>query len=161
LTGPGQTQRSSSLRYDAGVLGRNIPFGHAAIRSNQTQICPFWTFLAIFHAPAQLDPCHFVTAALENGEMVGHCDSSTNKPYDPPLQPKTANFFCNLLMIDPADWKPLSPAFTAALRRYDRAARVPVVSTQTRDAITAPLYHYTDRDGLSVIITNGEFWLTH
>jgi hypothetical protein len=64
-------------------------------------------------------------------------------------------------MTDPSEWKPLSPAFTAALRRYNQAARVRVLGAQRRDAITAPLFHYTDRDGLSGIITNGEFWFTH
>jgi hypothetical protein len=64
-------------------------------------------------------------------------------------------------MTDPADWKPLTPAFTAALRRYDQAARARVLGAQRRDAITAPLFHYTDRGGLSGIITNGQFWFTH
>lgn len=64
-------------------------------------------------------------------------------------------------MTNPADWKPLSPAFTAALRRYSQAARVRVLGAQRRDAITAPLFHYTNLGGLNGIITNGEFWFTH
>jgi hypothetical protein len=64
-------------------------------------------------------------------------------------------------MTDPVDWKPLSPAFTAALRTYDQAARARVLRAQRRDAITAPLFHYTDRGGLNGIITNGQFWFTH
>jgi hypothetical protein len=64
-------------------------------------------------------------------------------------------------MTDPADWKPLTPAFSAALRRYDRAARGRVLGAQRRDAITAPLFHYTDRGGLNGIITAGQFRFTH
>ncbi len=64
-------------------------------------------------------------------------------------------------MTDPADWKSLSPAFKAALRRYDQAARVRVLGAQKRDAVTAPLFHYTDRGGLNGIIASGEFWFTH
>jgi hypothetical protein len=64
-------------------------------------------------------------------------------------------------MTDPADWKSLSPAFMAALRRHDRAARARVLRAQRRDAITAPLYHYTDRGGLAGIITAQIVWFTH
>ena len=64
-------------------------------------------------------------------------------------------------MTDPADWKPLTPAFSAALRRYDCAARARVLRAQRRDAITVPVFHYTDRGGLNGIITNGQIWFTH
>lgn len=64
-------------------------------------------------------------------------------------------------MTDPADWKSLSPAFMAALRRYDRAARARVLRAQRRDAVTAPPYHYTDRGGLAGIITAQIVWFTH
>jgi hypothetical protein len=64
-------------------------------------------------------------------------------------------------MTDPAGWKPLTPAFTDAIRRYDRAQAFRVRNRQRRDAITTPLFHYTDRGGLNGIITNGEFWFTH
>jgi hypothetical protein len=64
-------------------------------------------------------------------------------------------------MTDPADWKPLTPAFTAALRKYDQAARARLLRAQRRDAITAPLYHYTDRGGLAGIITAQMVWFTH
>lgn len=64
-------------------------------------------------------------------------------------------------MTDPADWKPLTPAFMAALRRYDQAADARLRRVQRRDTITAPLYHYTDRAALSGIITNSEIWFTH
>jgi Protein of unknown function (DUF2971) len=36
-------------------------------------------------------------------------------------------------VTDPADWKPRSPAFTAALRRYDQTARARVLGAQRRD----------------------------
>ena len=64
-------------------------------------------------------------------------------------------------MTNPADWKSLSPAFMAALRRYDRAARARVLRAQRRDAVTAPPYHYTDRGGLAGIITAQIVWFTH
>jgi hypothetical protein len=64
-------------------------------------------------------------------------------------------------MTDPANWKSLSPAFMAALRRYDRAAHARVLGARRRDAITAPLYHYTDRGGLAGIITAQKVWFTH
>ena len=64
-------------------------------------------------------------------------------------------------MTDPADWKSLSPAFMAALRRYDRAARARVLRAQRRDAVTAPPYHNTDRGGLAGIITAQIVWFTH
>jgi hypothetical protein len=64
-------------------------------------------------------------------------------------------------MTDPADWKPLTPAFSAALRRYDHAARSRVLGVQRRGALIVPVFHYTDRSGLNGIITNGQFWFTH
>ncbi|SHE69001.1 Protein of unknown function [Acidocella aminolytica 101 = DSM 11237] len=64
-------------------------------------------------------------------------------------------------MTDPGDWKLLPPAFTAALRRYDQAAAARLRGVQRRDAIIAPLFHYTDRAALSGIITNSEIWFTH
>ncbi len=64
-------------------------------------------------------------------------------------------------MTDPSQWKQLSPAFTAALRAYDRASCVRLRNVQVRNAIMAPLYHYTDRGGLEGIITAQQFWFTH
>lgn len=64
-------------------------------------------------------------------------------------------------MTDPADWKPLSPAFMAALRRYDQASRARVLQAQNRDIVTDPLYHYTSREGLIGIITTQQIWFTH
>lgn len=65
-------------------------------------------------------------------------------------------------MTDPSQWKPLTPAFTAALRRYDRAAAARLRQAERRNAITTPLYHYTPtRAALESIITNRQFWFTH
>lgn len=64
-------------------------------------------------------------------------------------------------MTDPSQWKRLSPAFTAALRAYDRASLVRLRNAQVRNARTAPLYHYTDRGALEGIITAQQFWFTH
>lgn len=48
-------------------------------------------------------------------------------------------------MSDRSKWKHLIPAFTAAVRNYRRVSKVRLLSAQRREAITAPLYHYTDR----------------
>jgi hypothetical protein len=64
------------------------------------------------------------------------------------------------VMSDRSLWKSLSPAFTAALRSYDRASKVRLLNAQRRDAIKAPLYHYTSRDGLSGIIAAQKIWFT-
>jgi hypothetical protein len=61
-------------------------------------------------------------------------------------------------MSDRSLWKPLSPAFTAAVRTYDRASKVRLLNAQRRDAVTAPLYHYTDRGGLNGIIIAQKIW---
>jgi hypothetical protein len=64
-------------------------------------------------------------------------------------------------VTDPSKWKPLSPAFTAALRKYEQGSRARLHNFQTRNAIMAPLYHYTNRGGLEGIITAQQFWYTH
>lgn len=64
-------------------------------------------------------------------------------------------------MTDRSQWKPLSPAFTAALRAYDRASIVRLRNAEVRNAPTAPLYHYTNRGGLGGIVTAQQFWFTH
>jgi hypothetical protein len=64
-------------------------------------------------------------------------------------------------MTDRSQWKPLTPAFTAALRQYDSTSRVRLRTAEVRSAITSPLYHYTDRRGLEGIITVQQFWFTH
>jgi hypothetical protein len=64
-------------------------------------------------------------------------------------------------VTDPRQWKPLSRAFTAALRAYDRASRVRLCNVEVHNAVTAPLYHYTNRRGLEGIITDQQFWFTH
>ena len=64
-------------------------------------------------------------------------------------------------MTDRSQWKPLSPAFKEALRRYERSSRVRLRRTEADATVTAPLYHYTDRRGLGGIITTQQFWFTH
>ena len=64
-------------------------------------------------------------------------------------------------MIDRSQWLPLSPAFTAAIRDYDRASRARLLARDARDAVTSPLYHYTDAGGLKGILTNQQVWFTH
>jgi hypothetical protein len=64
-------------------------------------------------------------------------------------------------VTDRSQWKPLSPAFTAALRTYLRASRVRLRNAEARNAPTAPLYHYTNRGGFEGIITAQQIWFTH
>jgi hypothetical protein len=64
-------------------------------------------------------------------------------------------------MTDRSQWRPLSPAFTAAVRDYERTSRARLLARDARDAVTAPLYHYTDADGLKGIITAQQVWFTH
>jgi hypothetical protein len=64
-------------------------------------------------------------------------------------------------MTDRSQWRPLSPAFTAAVREYDRTSRARLLAREARDAVTAPLYHYTDAGGLKGIITEQQVWFTH
>jgi Protein of unknown function (DUF2971) len=64
-------------------------------------------------------------------------------------------------MTDRRAWKSLSPAFTAALRAYDHASRARLRNAEVRNAVTAPLYHYTDARGLEGIITAQQIWFTH
>ena len=63
-------------------------------------------------------------------------------------------------MTDQSQWKPLSPAFNDAVRRYDRSSRVRLDSLETRNAVRAPLYHYTDRKGFEGIVNTQEIWYT-
>jgi hypothetical protein len=64
-------------------------------------------------------------------------------------------------VTDPSQGKTPSPAFTAAIRAYDQASRVRLQSAGARNAVMAPLYHYTNRVGFEGIITAQQFWFTH
>jgi Protein of unknown function (DUF2971) len=64
-------------------------------------------------------------------------------------------------VTDPIQWKPLSPAFTSAVRAYNSASRVRLRNAEVRNAPTAPLYHYTSRGGLEGIIAAQQIWFTH
>jgi hypothetical protein len=55
----------------------------------------------------------------------------------------------------------LSPAFMSAIRRFGRASRVRLEKTQKSNAVTATLYHYTDREALKGIVEKQQFWFTH
>ena len=65
------------------------------------------------------------------------------------------------VMTERSAWKPLSPAFAAAVRKYNRTSRARLLKTQERNTITAPLYHYTTWEGLKGIITGQKIWFTH
>lgn len=65
-----------------------------------------------------------------------------------------------LKMTDRAEWETLPDAFRKALRRYDCAARARLRRFDRGGAVTAPLFHYTNRDGLKGIIENEVFWFT-
>jgi hypothetical protein len=64
-------------------------------------------------------------------------------------------------MTDRSAWKALTPAFMAALRKYDRASRARLLKRQKQNTVIAPLYHYTSRGGLEGIITSRQIWFTH
>jgi hypothetical protein len=64
-------------------------------------------------------------------------------------------------MTDRSQWKPLGPAFKAAVRAYDRARNARLTAATLRDTVTVPLYHYTDARGLEGIITAQQIWFTH
>ena len=70
------------------------------------------------------------------------------RPHYPPWAGLHGNDVRYGCVTDPRQWKPLSPGFTAALRAYDRVSRVRLRNLEVRNAITAPLYHYTTRGGL-------------
>ena len=63
-------------------------------------------------------------------------------------------------MTDRSHWKPLGPAFKAAVRANEHASRIRLRARQARDAVTAPLYHYTDARGLEGIIAAQQIWFT-
>lgn len=64
-------------------------------------------------------------------------------------------------MIDRSQWKPLGSAFKAAVRAYARASNARSCAADARNAVTAPLYHYTDARGLEGIISAQQIWFTH
>jgi len=64
-------------------------------------------------------------------------------------------------LTDRSQWKPLGPAFKAAVRAYARASTARLLAADSRNAITAPLYHYTDARGLEGIISAQQIWFTH
>jgi hypothetical protein len=54
----------------------------------------------------------------------------------------------------------LPPIFRAAVDAFTRWSHDHLIVIDARDAITTPLYHYTDEAGLKGIITNQEVWFT-
>ncbi len=64
-------------------------------------------------------------------------------------------------MTDRSKWKALTPPYKAAIRAYDRESRARLFDRDARDAIIAPLYHYTDARGLEGIINTQQVWFTH
>jgi hypothetical protein len=62
--------------------------------------------------------------------------------------------------IDRRKWKSLPPVFRAAVDAFDQWSDDHLNAVAARDAITTPLYHYTDEAGLKGIITNQEVWFT-
>jgi hypothetical protein len=64
-------------------------------------------------------------------------------------------------MTDRQKWKPLDPAFKAAAETYAQSRRTRLLAADVRNAVTTPLYHYTDARGLEGIIKTQQVWLTH
>ncbi len=63
-------------------------------------------------------------------------------------------------MSDRRNWKPLGPAFEAAVEAYTQSSRIRLLAADAHNAVTAPLYHYTDARGLEGIIEAQQIWLT-
>ena len=61
-------------------------------------------------------------------------------------------------VTDTGHWKPLTPAFKAAVRAYRRASSVRLKNAELTNAPKTPLYHYTSREGLEGIIGAQQFW---
>src|ERR1700690_3079448 len=64
-------------------------------------------------------------------------------------------------MIDRRKWKPLGPAFKAAAEAYVQSSKTRLLAADAHNAVTTPLYHYTDARGLEGIIRAQQVWLTH
>ena len=56
--------------------------------------------------------------------------------------------------------KSLPPIFRYAVDAFNQWSHDHLEAINARDAITTPLYHYTDEAGLKGIITNQEVWFT-
>jgi len=64
------------------------------------------------------------------------------------------------MSVDRRNWKPLPPILEAAVSAFDERSNVLLLAADARNAITAPLYHYTDARGLEGIIKNQHIWFT-
>ena len=64
-------------------------------------------------------------------------------------------------MTDRNAWKPLTAPYKAAIRAYERESHTRLLDRDAHDAVTVPLYHYTDARGLEGIITAQQIWFTH
>lgn len=64
-------------------------------------------------------------------------------------------------MNDGIQWKGLDTAFEGAVSEYHRSCEARLQARDIEDAVTKPLYHYTDRNGLKGIVNNQQIWLTH
>jgi hypothetical protein len=63
--------------------------------------------------------------------------------------------------VDRRKWKKLSPTLTAAIQEYLDRSKAALAQEDVTNRIDAPLYHYTDMNGLEGIIGNQQVWFTH
>jgi hypothetical protein len=64
------------------------------------------------------------------------------------------------MSADRCKWKPLVPVLKEAVAAFDQWSDAHFLASDTRNQVTAPLYHYTDAAGLEGIIKNQQVWFT-
>lgn len=64
------------------------------------------------------------------------------------------------MSIDRGQWKPLSTAMRQAIANYDSWSRNHLEAGDLNNKITAPLYHYTDANGLKSIVEGETIYFT-
>jgi hypothetical protein len=77
------------------------------------------------------------------------------------MSPKTKRGH-RTMKVDRRKWKKsLSPALKAAIQEYLDRSRAALAEEDVANKIDAPLYHYTDSNGLEGIVKNQQIWFTH
>ena len=65
------------------------------------------------------------------------------------------------MKVDRRKWQKLSPVLMAAIQEYLDRSKAALDEEDITNKIDAPLYHYTDANGLEGIIKNQQIWFTH
>jgi len=64
------------------------------------------------------------------------------------------------MSADRRNWKPLAPVLKDAVAAFTQWSDSYLRAAETRNQVTAPLYHYTDAAGLEGIVKNQQLWFT-